>query len=77
MMKFFGNESIAKAMISNDFKIRADGKLKQIEIPKEEAEKAKKERLKINEVKQKERNMKYLAAYRDFFFAPEATHDIL
>lgn len=48
MMKFFGSEHMAKAMLSQDFKQRPDGKLKKVEMKQEDADKAREERLKQN-----------------------------
>lgn len=43
----------------------------------DDAEKAREERIKQNKIKEKERDLKYLYAYRAFFSAPEATYDLV
>jgi len=50
---FFGNMEMAKFILSQDFKRRPDGKLKKVEMTDEKRKELTKERVKLNEDKEK------------------------
>ena len=68
---------MAKFVLSQDFKVRADGKLKAVEIPEKKREELHEGRIKHNEDEQKARDLKVLNAYKAFYCAPKATQENL